>query len=965
VTPGTTYTYFIRATNEAGSTDSNSITLATLGPVTKPGAFTLSGEAARSGGIPENHLSWTASSAATSYAVYRNGSPYFQLQTLGTTFNNAEVTPGTTYTYFIRATNEAGSTDSNSITLATLGPVTKPGAFTLSPSSFSFSATQGGPNPSSQTLSIQNSGGGTLNWSVSDDTAWLTLSPSSGTSTGEIDPVMVSVNIAGMNAGSYSATITISASGGTNASHTVPVSLTIEPFAPVDVPSPPQNLRVTDVGDGYAKLAWDLPASDGGSPLTGYRLYRGTSPGGESFYDATTPDWTSYNNANITNGTTYYYQVTAVNVVGESNFSNEVSATPRARAGEVIVKPITGTIIVSTNLETAGFTIAGPKQLAGQSSFSIFPNVSVGVYTITYKDAVGYDTPRPETKTLTEEGKIQFIGEYNKVVVLTTTDASLQEVIKEYTQEETSITIDGEQYYIVTLKGYIDPETLQPSDEPGIWKVYVDTSWKPVSNEKTLRKIAILDKANSFLTGAGSQQNIVENINALTIIEEGDMWASYAEKTEKLVHDWFEGSLDAIALIYNIEVVAKYFPEVDITKIDSADELIYLARTRSEIEQQILKMVSEEVTNRVLSEIGDEVIEFMDPEIFKISLGKTALKISYEEYGQALSMASAHKEGFTDCTSAEEYLHHCYTAYLYNVFASQQILSDERLEQKNKNLLNALLTVGEWMGEWTIKKVPLVSTLLKIYKASEYTEKWRTDVKECLNEFYSIEFKANVWGEEPNKKAVLYTIALKERDRTKLTPFLDTYIHGVDEIKITIACTAELRVYDSDGRITGIVNEEIRIEIPNSWYYNDTVTIFSPTDLYRYEIVGTGEGHYNLTVRYVGAQPTSFTITDTSISTNATHQYIPEWDNSTRNVSKITIKKDSDGNGVFETNITIELFGSGEPASALICAIVATLSIGILIVGSVYVRKRRQKKAVLDKEKRIEGIFIDCSLEVS
>lgn len=96
-----------------------------------------------------------------------------------------------------------------------------------SPSSFSFSATQGGSNPSSQTLSIRNSGGGTLNWSVSDDAAWLSLSPTSGTSTGETDSVVVSVSISGMSAGSYSATITISASEATNTPQSVPVSLTI------------------------------------------------------------------------------------------------------------------------------------------------------------------------------------------------------------------------------------------------------------------------------------------------------------------------------------------------------------------------------------------------------------------------------------------------------------------------------------------------------------------------------------------------------------------------------------------------------------------------------------------------------------------------------------------------------------------------------------------------------------------
>ena len=94
----------------------------------------------------------------------------------------------------------------------------------ISPPSFSFFALEGGDNPSDQTLSIWNSGGGTLEWTVSDDADWLTLSPTSGTDSGE---VTVSVDITGMSAGDYDATITISAPGATNTPATVPVSLSI------------------------------------------------------------------------------------------------------------------------------------------------------------------------------------------------------------------------------------------------------------------------------------------------------------------------------------------------------------------------------------------------------------------------------------------------------------------------------------------------------------------------------------------------------------------------------------------------------------------------------------------------------------------------------------------------------------------------------------------------------------------
>ncbi len=97
------------------------------------------------------------------------------------------------------------------------------------PTAFSFTATQGGANPSNQTLDIWNSGGGTLDWSVDDDGTWLSLAPTSGNSTGEHDTVTLSVNISGLTAGDYNATITITAPGAINTPQTVPVSLTITP----------------------------------------------------------------------------------------------------------------------------------------------------------------------------------------------------------------------------------------------------------------------------------------------------------------------------------------------------------------------------------------------------------------------------------------------------------------------------------------------------------------------------------------------------------------------------------------------------------------------------------------------------------------------------------------------------------------------------------------------------------------
>jgi len=136
-----------------------------------------------------------------------------------------------------------------------------------SPATMTFSGVQGGSNPASQTLGITNTGGGTLSWSVSDNASWLNLSPSSGTTTTEIDSVTVSVGTSGLGPGSYSATITISAAGATNTPQTVAVSLTVSPASPTIGRSPAtmsfsgsnpasQTLSITNTGGGT--LSWSL-----------------------------------------------------------------------------------------------------------------------------------------------------------------------------------------------------------------------------------------------------------------------------------------------------------------------------------------------------------------------------------------------------------------------------------------------------------------------------------------------------------------------------------------------------------------------------------------------------------------------------------------------------------------------------------------------------------------------------------
>ncbi len=72
------------------------------------------------------------------------------------------------------------------------------------------------------------------------------------------------------------------------------------------------------------RLSWPAP-DNGGSPITSYRVFRGTTPNNIAFLaTVTTP---GYTDNSIMAGTTYYYRVTAVNAVGEGTFCRTVTAT--------------------------------------------------------------------------------------------------------------------------------------------------------------------------------------------------------------------------------------------------------------------------------------------------------------------------------------------------------------------------------------------------------------------------------------------------------------------------------------------------------------------------------------------------------------------------------------------------------------------------------------------------------------
>ena len=95
---------------------------------------------------------------------------------------------------------------------------------------------------------------------------------------------------------------------------------------PAGIPTDPTIISASP-GNGQIVLSWSAPASDGGSAITAYNVYRGNAPGMERLYTII-GNVLTYTDTNLTNGQTYYYNVSAVSLAGEGVLSVEISATP-------------------------------------------------------------------------------------------------------------------------------------------------------------------------------------------------------------------------------------------------------------------------------------------------------------------------------------------------------------------------------------------------------------------------------------------------------------------------------------------------------------------------------------------------------------------------------------------------------------------------------------------------------------
>ncbi len=280
-------------------------------------AMSLRGYLYSTGGLPTTvRIFWGASDGGTAASswVANTNLGYRGMGSFSATVSN--LTPGTIYYQRCMASNSAGVVWAPASTNFGLGNW----ALSVSPLQFTNTVAYSA-SPTSGTFRVWNAGNGSMSYSISDNAAWISESPTSGTSTGEQDTVTITYASSGLAAGSYTGLITVTAVGATGSPQTVSSYLTVT-NGPVTLPSI-TNMPASGVMSVQAAMRGHLVSVGGTIAYAG--IHWGTSDGGTNI-----GSWSGHTNlgacavgilsnvvSGLSPGTVYRYRYTASNAAGQ------------------------------------------------------------------------------------------------------------------------------------------------------------------------------------------------------------------------------------------------------------------------------------------------------------------------------------------------------------------------------------------------------------------------------------------------------------------------------------------------------------------------------------------------------------------------------------------------------------------------------------------------------------------------
>jgi predicted phage tail protein len=304
LTNGQEYSFTVAAHNLAGLSVPSVAASAT--PYGVPGAPTGLRAVAGNANVT---LNWTAptsdeGSAIEYYVVYQDGEALFDHPT-GLTTVVTGLSIGHEYSFTVAAHNLAGQSALSDVATAT--PFGVPSAPIL------VSAVAGHGSITLTWTAPANNGGSAITgykiyWDAANPPVLNQM---------ESGSTVLSVEVTGLTAGTtYYVTVTAINAAGESVKA---VALSAMPYT---TPSAPTLSQPTADGTQVA-LSWSANGN-GGSSITGYKLYRSGSENG-TYELISSPAGLNHTDVGLTEGQTYWYKVSAVNAAGEGAKSTAVS----------------------------------------------------------------------------------------------------------------------------------------------------------------------------------------------------------------------------------------------------------------------------------------------------------------------------------------------------------------------------------------------------------------------------------------------------------------------------------------------------------------------------------------------------------------------------------------------------------------------------------------------------------------
>jgi len=320
---GTSYGFQVRAINTVGTSGNSNVATVTAGILAPPNAITnLTGTP----GNGQVTLSWSAPN--------NNGSPIIRYEfrqrigttgtwsswiSTGSTATSRVVTGlanGTSFGFQVRAVNAIGASGTSDVVTVTAGhsPVQPPNAITNltgTPGNGRITLSWSAPNHGGSAIiryEFRQRIGTTGTWS-----SWITTG---STATSHVVTGLANGTSYGFQVRAVSA---VGASGTSNVA-TVTAGIATAPAAITNLTGTPGNGRVT--------LNWSAP-NNGGATIIRYEFRQriGTT-GAWSPWMSTGSTATSHVVTGLANGTSYGFQVRAINAIGTSGTSNVATVTP-------------------------------------------------------------------------------------------------------------------------------------------------------------------------------------------------------------------------------------------------------------------------------------------------------------------------------------------------------------------------------------------------------------------------------------------------------------------------------------------------------------------------------------------------------------------------------------------------------------------------------------------------------------